>query len=332
MRSNRTVDGLSNAIPLSTSTTNEKADLTRGQDRPFDTRCPRASGGRSILARHPAAAARLGFFPGHITHQRWRQQRGVEARRFIALSLDRLGIAPRPTTPTCGGGSVFAHATILRGIALGLAITGLTACGLSVANPSIAAIVARRAWLAGLARFAILTRLAILTRFTRLPLLAWLAIAALLARFAIVLLVAAITLVAIATIVAVAAVIAIAALLALLAGIVLIVVIIAVIVVGLLTLVLLLEPRAAFAQHAEIMIGELVVIFGVDAVALALRVAREVLVLFEQLGGIAARAIVDAVAGVASAAGILRALLLPAAAATATDLTIVHQGFFILSW
>ena len=44
------------------------------------------------------------------------------------------------------------------------------------------------------------------------------------------------------------------------------------------------------------MVRELEIIFGLDAVARELRVARHALVFFEQLGGIAALAIVLAVA------------------------------------
>ena len=51
---------------------------------------------------------------------------------------------------------------------------------------------------------------------------------------------------------------------------------------------LLLEAGAVFAEHAEIMVRELEIIFGVDAIALHLRVARQRLVFFEQLGGVAA--------------------------------------------
>ena len=68
------------------------------------------------------------------------------------------------------------------------------------------------------------------------------------------------------------------------------------IIVALAARILILEARAAFAEHAEIMVRELQIIFGLDAVARELRVARHALVFFEQLGGIAALAIVLAVA------------------------------------
>ena len=56
---------------------------------------------------------------------------------------------------------------------------------------------------------------------------------------------------------------------------------------------------AAVAQHAEIMVGELQVIFGGDPIALHLRVPRHVAVFLEHLGGVAAGAAVDPVAAVA---------------------------------
>jgi hypothetical protein len=97
--------------------------------------------------------------------------------------------------------------------------------------------------------------------------------------------------------------------------------------------IILFEARAALAQHAEIMVGELQIIFGVDPVALHLRVAREILVFLEQLRGIATGPVVDAVAVIAlipATAGTL--LLLTATAATAAVcLTIVHQGLSVLS-
>ena len=58
---------------------------------------------------------------------------------------------------------------------------------------------------------------------------------------------------------------------------------------------LIFEARAALAQHAEIMIRELQKIFGLDAVAGKLGVARHVLVFLEELRRIAALAIVLAV-------------------------------------
>ncbi len=56
------------------------------------------------------------------------------------------------------------------------------------------------------------------------------------------------------------------------------------------------KAGAGFGEHAEIMIGKLQIIFGVDAVALHLGIARQRLVFFKQLRRITARAIVDAIA------------------------------------
>ena len=76
------------------------------------------------------------------------------------------------------------------------------------------------------------------------------------------------------------------------------------------------------------MIGELEIIFGLDAVAGELHVARQCLVLLEQLGGVAALAIVLAVA-VGTAGNTLG--MLPTAAATAATLAIVDQELGSLS-
>jgi hypothetical protein len=93
-------------------------------------------------------------------------------------------------------------------------------------------------------------------------------------------------------------------------------------------LVLLLEARAALFEHAEIMIGELEVIFGLHTITGKLHVARQCLVFFEQLGGIAALAIVLAIA-VRTSGHALGTL--PTATATAAALTIVDQQFCSLS-
>ena len=70
------------------------------------------------------------------------------------------------------------------------------------------------------------------------------------------------------------------------------------------------------------MVGELQIIFGLDAVARELRVARHALVFFKQLGGIAALPIVLAVAGRPTAE--VPGPLAPAAA-TAAALSIIDQ-------
>ena len=68
---------------------------------------------------------------------------------------------------------------------------------------------------------------------------------------------------------------------------------------------------AVVGDDAEIMVGELQVVFGLHPVAVVLRVLRQLLVLVEQLGCIAPRAAVDPVALVAAAG-----LIAVAAAAT----------------
>ena len=70
------------------------------------------------------------------------------------------------------------------------------------------------------------------------------------------------------------------------------------------------------------MVRELEIIFGLDAVARELRIARHALVFFEQLGGIAALAIVLAVARLSAEVPAPR---LSTAAAPAAALTIIDQ-------
>ena len=86
---------------------------------------------------------------------------------------------------------------------------------------------------------------------------------------------------------------------------------------------LLLEAGAILVEDAEIMLRELEKIFGLDAIALHLRVAGERLVFLQELGGIAARAIVLAV--VARIRALVRRAGSAAAAAPAATLTIVDQ-------
>src|SRR3546814_14496905 len=52
---------------------------------------------------------------------------------------------------------------------------------------------------------------------------------------------------------------------------------------------LFLLPGAEVAHDAEIMVGELQIIFGLDPVARKLRVARKVAIFFAHLGAVAAR-------------------------------------------
>lgn len=98
-------------------------------------------------------------------------------------------------------------------------------------------------------------------------------------------------------------------------------------IVALATLLALLVGAAALiGEHAEVMVGELQIIFGVDAIARKLRIARHVAVLFQQLRRIAARPAVDTIAAVALALATLTlAITATAATATAAALTIVYQ-------
>jgi hypothetical protein len=96
---------------------------------------------------------------------------------------------------------------------------------------------------------------------------------------------------------------------------------------------LLLEARTAFAEHTEIMVGILQIIFGLNPVARELRIARQAFVLFEQLSRIAALAIVLAIARLSTAAATAAAakVLAPlstAAAPAAALLSIVDQMRF----
>jgi len=93
-------------------------------------------------------------------------------------------------------------------------------------------------------------------------------------------------------------------------------------IVALTTGTLLFETGAALTQHAKIMIGELKIIFRLDPVARELGIARHALVFFEQLGGIAALAIILPVARLP--AEVPPPALSPATASAAT-LSIVDQ-------
>jgi hypothetical protein len=86
-------------------------------------------------------------------------------------------------------------------------------------------------------------------------------------------------------------------------------------------LVLVFEPRAILAEHAKIVIRELQIIFGLDAVSRELGVARHAFVLLEQLRRIAALAIVLAVARLSAE---VRPPL-PTTAAPAAALSIIDQ-------
>jgi hypothetical protein len=86
--------------------------------------------------------------------------------------------------------------------------------------------------------------------------------------------------------------------------------------------VLVLEPRAAFAEQAEIMVRELQIIFGLDTVTRKLSVACHALVFLKQLGGIAALTIVLAVARLSAE---VPCPALSTTAASAAALSIVDQ-------
>src|SRR5437764_2936 len=86
---------------------------------------------------------------------------------------------------------------------------------------------------------------------------------------------------------------------------------------------LLLEARAVFTKDAEIVIRILEVIFGLDTVARELRISRHALVFLEQLGGIAALAIVLPVARLSAAE--VSSPALPTTAAPAAALSIIDQ-------
>lgn len=86
-----------------------------------------------------------------------------------------------------------------------------------------------------------------------------------------------------------------------------------------------LLPGAIVVENAEIMVGELEVIFRVHSIALTLRITGEVLVLLEKLRRIAARAIVDAIAVIAAGASAAALRALSTTTATAADLPVVYQ-------
>ena len=83
---------------------------------------------------------------------------------------------------------------------------------------------------------------------------------------------------------------------------------------------------AEIAVHAEIMVGKLKIIFGLDTVARKLGVAREIFVFLDHLRRVAARPAVDTIGLVdtAAAATRLRTVVVIVAAATATALPVVH--------
>ena len=101
------------------------------------------------------------------------------------------------------------------------------------------------------------------------------------------------------------------------------------------TRLLLVLPGLEIGLHTEIVIGELQIIFRVHPVVIHLRILRELLVFFQKLSGIAARAIVDPVLMIettTTAAIVLLTVvvIVVATAATAVGLTIIHKGCLVL--
>lgn len=85
---------------------------------------------------------------------------------------------------------------------------------------------------------------------------------------------------------------------------------------------LFLETRAAFVEDAEIMVGELQIVFGLHAIAGKLRIARKRFILLVQLSRVAALSVILAIARIGN---IVRRTLSAATAAPAPVLTIVDQ-------
>ena len=87
---------------------------------------------------------------------------------------------------------------------------------------------------------------------------------------------------------------------------------------------LILEARPGLAQHAEIMIRELQIVFSLHTVPGELRIAGHVLVFFEKLRGITAAALIAATTAATASPETSR--LLTPTTATAAALAIVHQA------
>lgn len=87
------------------------------------------------------------------------------------------------------------------------------------------------------------------------------------------------------------------------------------------------ETRTRFAQNAKIMVCELEIIFAHHAIALHLGIARQRLIFFVQLIGVAARAIVDPVAAIISSIHPIRTgpATTTTAAAVVVILTIINH-------
>jgi hypothetical protein len=95
-------------------------------------------------------------------------------------------------------------------------------------------------------------------------------------------------------------------------------------------LLLLLLPGAVVGKDAEIMIGELQIIFRVHPVAGHLGVAGHILVFFKKLGRVAACTVVNPVTAVATApVTTVGATVVVPAAITATGLPVVDQDLVL---
>jgi hypothetical protein len=86
---------------------------------------------------------------------------------------------------------------------------------------------------------------------------------------------------------------------------------------------------AVVGEHAEIMVGKLVVIFGLHTVAVQLCILRQLFIFFEHLRRIAARTIIDAILVIITIAiVVLGAIIAPAA--TAAGLPVIHKDYSVL--
>lgn len=97
---------------------------------------------------------------------------------------------------------------------------------------------------------------------------------------------------------------------------------------AILAIALFFLAHAGVGDHAEIVIGKLQVVLGLDAVAIHMGVLRKLAILLEQLGGIAPGAAIDPVELLAT---ILRTVVVTATA-TAVVTTIVIQLRHFLNW
>ena len=296
-----------------------------------------------IVALGAAAAGLLGRFLGIVRGSRFgaegrRKDRGVDALRGFGLGAF---LTPRATAAAGSTyGALFGNLALLeefgsrRFLRLGLMAVGIairtiavrTTIAAAFAGLTILARLAIRPCFTILPGFAIRTGFTILTRLTVLTRLAIIAVTTgFLARLTLV-----------ARLALLRAIVALLLVAAIAFAFEIEIIVVAVDVVArtrLRTLVRirLLEARAGFAQHPEIVIRELQIIFGVDPIALHLRIARKVLVFLEQLRRVAAGTIVDAVAIALVGAATLALLTTTAATAAVVSLTIVHQGLYVLS-